>query len=73
VSAPFELHRPRPSQSRIRVCGFDPGTITTDLCALEDGRLIHAGSLRTAVLAADPGALVEAARAGARRFAASLS
>ncbi len=67
-----------------RALGFDPGTVSTDLCALENGRLAHAASVPTAHLAR---ALLEAeaaggildqlfwppARAGTERFVASLA
>jgi predicted butyrate kinase (DUF1464 family) len=46
-----------------RVLGFDPGTVTTDLCVLAGGRLEHASSVRTAELASDPRALLDAVRA----------
>jgi predicted butyrate kinase (DUF1464 family) len=46
-----------------RVLGFDPGTVTTDLCVLVGGRLEHAASVPTSDLASDPRALLDAVRA----------
>jgi predicted butyrate kinase (DUF1464 family) len=45
-----------------RVLGFDPGTVSTDFCAFEGGRLANAGSVPTGLLANDPRALLEAIR-----------
>jgi predicted butyrate kinase (DUF1464 family) len=41
-----------------RVIGIDPGTISIDLCGLEDGRVFADRSLPTADALADPGVLV---------------
>jgi predicted butyrate kinase (DUF1464 family) len=43
-----------------RVIGIDPGTITIDLCGLDDGRVFIDRSLPTAEALADPAALVAA-------------
>ncbi len=43
----------------LRVAGIDPGTVSFDLCVLEDGEPAAGGTLATGDLAADPGALVE--------------
>jgi predicted butyrate kinase (DUF1464 family) len=42
-----------------RVLGFDPGTVSTDLCVLDNGRPAHAVSVPTVELAKNPGALLE--------------
>ena len=41
-----------------RVIGIDPGTISIDLCGLEDGRVFLDRSLPTADALADPSILV---------------
>jgi predicted butyrate kinase (DUF1464 family) len=41
-----------------RVIGIDPGTISIDLCGLDDGRLFFSRSLPTAEALADPSILV---------------
>ena len=41
-----------------RVIGIDPGTVSIDLCGLEDGRVFLDRSLATAEALADPGAFV---------------
>ena len=41
-----------------RVIGIDPGTVSIDLCGLEDGRVFLDRSLPTAEALADPGAFV---------------
>ena len=43
-----------------RVIGIDPGTITIDLCGLDDGLVFIDRSLPTAEALADPAALVAA-------------
>jgi predicted butyrate kinase (DUF1464 family) len=43
-----------------RVAGVDPGTVSFDVCALEDGEVILERSFRTAQVGADPSPLVEA-------------
>ena len=43
-----------------RVAGIDPGTLSLDLCGLEDGRLFLDASWPTAELLADPAPLVAA-------------
>ena len=43
-----------------RVAGVDPGTVSFDVCALEDGEVILARSFRTADVGADPQLLVTA-------------
>jgi predicted butyrate kinase (DUF1464 family) len=42
-----------------RVIGIDPGTVSIDLCGLEDGRLFLDRSLPTAETLADPGLLLD--------------
>jgi predicted butyrate kinase (DUF1464 family) len=42
----------------VRVIGIDPGTISIDLCGLQDGRLFLDRSLPTAAALADPSILV---------------
>jgi predicted butyrate kinase (DUF1464 family) len=46
-----------------RVIGIDPGTISIDLCGLDDGRVFFERSLPTAHALADPLALVDLLRA----------
>src|SRR5213593_5119506 len=41
-----------------RVIGIDPGTVSIDLCGLEDGRLFLDRSLPTAAALADPAGFV---------------
>src|SRR6188474_1012092 len=41
-----------------RVIGIDPGTISTDICGLDNGRLFLDESVRTADAVADPGRFV---------------
>ena len=41
-----------------RVIGIDPGTVTLDLCGLDDGRLVLDESLPTATALQDPSAVV---------------
>jgi predicted butyrate kinase (DUF1464 family) len=43
-----------------RVAGVDPGTVSFDVCALEDGQVILERSFRTADVGADPQLLVTA-------------
>lgn len=43
----------------LRVAGVDPGTVSFDVCALEDGEVVLERSLRTADVGADPALLVE--------------
>ena len=43
----------------MRVIGIDPGTVSFDLCGLEDGRVFLDRSLPTADALADPASLVE--------------
>jgi predicted butyrate kinase (DUF1464 family) len=43
-----------------RVAGVDPGTISLDVCALDDGEVVLERSFRTADVGADPAPLVEA-------------
>jgi len=43
-----------------RVAGVDPGTVSFDVCALEDGEVVLERSLRTADVGADPQLLVDA-------------
>ena len=43
-----------------RVAGIDPGTLTLDVCGLEDGRVFLDTSWPTGELMADPGPLIEA-------------
>jgi predicted butyrate kinase (DUF1464 family) len=43
-----------------RVAGVDPGTVSIDLCALAGGEVLFERSFRSADLALDPGALVDA-------------
>lgn len=45
-----------------RVVGIDPGTVSFDLCGLEDGHPSFADSLPTSDVADDPGRLARAAR-----------
>jgi predicted butyrate kinase (DUF1464 family) len=45
-----------------RVAGIDPGTLSLDLCGLEDGRLVLDASWPTPELLADPAPLLEALR-----------
>jgi predicted butyrate kinase (DUF1464 family) len=42
-----------------RVAGVDPGTVSFDVCALEDGEVVLERSLRTADVGADPQLLVD--------------
>jgi predicted butyrate kinase (DUF1464 family) len=42
-----------------RVAGVDPGTVSFDVCALDDGEVILENSFRTADVGADPAPLVE--------------
>jgi predicted butyrate kinase (DUF1464 family) len=49
------------------VAGIDPGTVSFDVCALEDGEVVLERSFLTADVAADPGVLV-GALAGHRPF-----
>ena len=42
-----------------RVAGVDPGTVSFDVCVLDDGEVLLERSFRTADVAADPAALVE--------------
>jgi predicted butyrate kinase (DUF1464 family) len=43
-----------------RVAGVDPGTVSIDLCALDDGEVLLERSFRSADLALDPAPLVDA-------------
>src|SRR5215211_913105 len=43
-----------------RVAGIDPGTLSIDVCGLDDGRLFLDAAWPTAELLADPGPLLEA-------------
>jgi predicted butyrate kinase (DUF1464 family) len=43
-----------------RVAGVDPGTVSIDLCALDDGEMLLERSFRSADLALDPAPLVDA-------------
>jgi predicted butyrate kinase (DUF1464 family) len=43
-----------------RVAGVDPGTVSFDVCALDDGEVVLDRSFRTADVGADPQPLVEA-------------
>jgi predicted butyrate kinase (DUF1464 family) len=43
-----------------RVAGIDPGTVSFDVCALDDGEVVFERSFRTADVGADPTVLVEA-------------
>src|SRR5918999_2165342 len=43
-----------------RVAGIDPGTVSTDVCALDDGEVLLDRSFRSADLALDPAPLVDA-------------
>jgi predicted butyrate kinase (DUF1464 family) len=43
-----------------RVAGVDPGTVSFDVCALEDGEVVLERSFRTADVGADPQLLVDA-------------
>lgn len=56
--APTAQHR-RFDLKPVRVVGIDPGTVSTDLCGLEDGRVFLDLSLPTADAVRDPVALVE--------------
>jgi predicted butyrate kinase (DUF1464 family) len=44
----------------IRVAGVDPGTVSFDVCALEDGEVVLERSFRTVDVGADPQLLVDA-------------
>ncbi|HEX3159643.1 MAG TPA: DUF1464 family protein [Gemmatimonadaceae bacterium] len=48
-----------------RAIGIDPGTVSIDLCGLEDGALVLDRSLPTAVALADPAALIALLERGA--------
>ena len=43
-----------------RVAGVDPGTVSFDMCVLDDGEVIFERSFRTVDVGADPAPLVEA-------------
>jgi predicted butyrate kinase (DUF1464 family) len=43
----------------LRVAGVDPGTVSFDVCALEDGEVVLEHTLRTADVGDDPALLVE--------------
>ena len=43
-----------------RVAGVDPGTVSFDICALDDGEVVFERSFRTADVGADPALLVDA-------------
>ena len=43
-----------------RVAGVDPGTVTFDICGLDDGEVVFERSFRTADVGADPALLVDA-------------
>jgi predicted butyrate kinase (DUF1464 family) len=43
-----------------RVAGIDPGTLSVDVCGLDDGRLFLDATWPTAEVLADPGPLIEA-------------
>jgi len=43
-----------------RVAGIDPGTVSFDLCGLDDGEVVLERSFETAAVGADPGILVAA-------------
>src|SRR5688500_19521478 len=43
-----------------RVAGIDPGTVSTDVCALDGGEVVLDKSFRSADLALDPARLVDA-------------
>jgi predicted butyrate kinase (DUF1464 family) len=43
-----------------RVAGIDPGTVSFDLCGLDDGEVVLERSFETAAVGADPGLLVAA-------------
>lgn len=47
-----------------RVVGIDPGTVSIDVCGLEDGRLFLDRAWPTAEALADPGGLVQFLRSG---------
>ena len=42
----------------MRVAGIDPGTVSIDLCGLEDGHVFLDASIPAEVALADPDALV---------------
>lgn len=46
----------------MRVAGIDPGTVSFDLCVMQDGEVVEQESLRSAQVADDPAMLVEALR-----------
>jgi predicted butyrate kinase (DUF1464 family) len=46
-----------------RVVGIDPGTVSFDLCGLDDGRVFLDSSMPSVKVAEDPGILVEALKA----------
>jgi predicted butyrate kinase (DUF1464 family) len=50
----------RSSEPGPRVAGIDPGTVSIDVCALDGGELLLEESFRSADLALDPSALVDA-------------
>jgi predicted butyrate kinase (DUF1464 family) len=44
----------------LRVAGVDPGTVSFDLCVLDDGEIVFERSFRTVDVGADPAPLVQA-------------
>ena len=53
---------PSPESRAPRVIGIDPGTVSIDLCGLEDGRLFLDRTLPTSEALADPAALLDLLR-----------
>ena len=68
IEAAFErlsTRRPIELPRMPRVIGIDPGTVSIDLCGLDDGRVFLDRSLPTAEALADPALISRAARAHA--------
>src|SRR5262249_21658660 len=55
-----------------RVIGIDPGTVSVDLCGLDDGKVFLDRSLPTAEALADPAVIVDILKAANREAALDL-